>query len=57
MTGVGWGRNSEKNYSLSEAHLLCCLGLQPLWELLIDYFELNQVKRARKRLHGMPPSV
>ena len=57
MTGMGWGRNSEKNYFLSEAHLLCCLGLQPLWELLIDYFELNQVKRARKRLHGMPPSV
>ena len=35
----------------------CCLGLQLLWELLIDYFELNQVKRARKRLHGAPPSV
>ena len=35
----------------------CCLSLQLLWELLIDYFELNQVKRARKRLHGMPPSV
>ena len=57
MTGVGGAETVRKIIFLSEAHLLCCLGLQPLWELLIDYFELNQVKRARKRLHGVPPSV